>query len=175
MKRSPTVKALAFALIASLQLVAVPLFAADETATISGAILESATQAPLSGARLHVADPKTGDIYSSGPSTASGAFTLKDVPPATYELAVESGGGLFLVNTPIRLAPGRTQTLNLAVSRDAAAGADGEGGGGRKAKKKGWDNPGTAAGIVFGTALAVGILVNEATEEDTASVSVPQN
>lgn len=106
---------LVVALIPALMWVMNPASAAGTTARVSGAIVRSADQAPVTGARLHMGDPKSGQMFSSDPTGDDGSFVLAELPPATYSLAVEAEGGLFLVETPLVLAPGAAQTLNLSV------------------------------------------------------------
>ena len=88
---------------------------------------------------------------------------LDDLPASTYELAVESDGGLYLVGTPLTLAPGTAQTLNLAVSRQPVPNydknEDDEGPSSGKPKK--WDNPGVTAAAVVGIVLVIGLLLGD--------------
>jgi hypothetical protein len=168
-KHSLTTKVLAAALVLSLQSMFIPVSAEVQTASISGTVLSSETQEPLAGATIYAADPKTGEIYPSGSTDESGAFAVKSLPPSTYEVAVEAEGSLFLVGTPVRLAPGQTQNVSLAVNPESAPSP-------QQAQKKGnrggtsvWNNPLTAALIVAGSAVLLGAIVNETTKDEDSS------
>ena len=176
-QRSLAFKLTATVVIGALQALGLPAAADPSGASVAGSILAAPDQAPLPGARLHLGDPRSGKVFSSSPADAQGSFALADIPPATYEVAVESGGGLYLVQTPLALSSGQSQTLQVAVSPLApgqmAPPPEEEPG----AKKKGgaglWNNPVTAALIVVGSAIVIGFLIKEATDEDDEQVSSP--
>ena len=168
-QRSFSSRMIATGLILSLQVLFVPVFAGPGTATLTGSILSAGSDVPLAGAKLHAGDPKTGKIYSSEPAGADGAFTIENLPPATYEVAVESDGGLYIVQTPVKLAPGVTQNVNLAIHRQAAPNPDPDDDDGIGF----WDNPLTAALIVLGAALVVGFAVDSWTDDDPVSPASP--
>jgi hypothetical protein len=154
----PLSEFLAAALILCLPWVALPVGAAEVAATLTGSIVHSDDQSPMPGAKLHVGDPKTGQIFSSNPATDDGSFVLGDLPPSTYALAVESEGGLYVVETPLALAPGTTRTLNLAVSpqpMNQNIGDDED-----DDEPWGfWENPLTAALAMLGIATVVGVVI----------------
>ncbi len=161
-------------LMLSLPLLALPAHSAGVTATLSGSIVWSADQTPLAGSRLHAADPKTGKIFTSAPATGDGGFVLGDLPASTYELAVESDGGLYLVGTPVTLAPGAAQTLNLAVSRGSDPNYAQNGASGASGAKSGfWDNPLTAALVVVGGVVVIGLLLGDSDSPGFVSGSTP--
>ncbi len=171
MKRSLATKVLAVALIVSVQSLFLPVSAGQQDAVLSGTILSSQERAPLTGAKLHVGDPKTGEIYSSRVTSEDGSFVIENLPPATYEVAVEANGGLYIVETPVALAPGQTQAVNVAINDEKAPSpAD--------AKRKGappsgiWNNPLTASLIVISSAVILGWILKEATEESASPSEV---
>ncbi len=51
--------------------------------------------APLTGARVCLADSKSDPIYASDPTTVSGGFRVSELPASVYSVAVEVDGGLF--------------------------------------------------------------------------------
>lgn len=155
----PSSEFLATVLILSLPWAALPVGAADVAATLTGSIVHFDDQSPVPGAKLHVGDPKTGQIFSSKPANDDGSFVLGDLPPSTYALAVESDGGLYVVETPLSLAPGTTRTLNLAVRPQPInlnKKNDDEEDDGPWGLK---ENPLTAALALTGIAVLVGIVV----------------
>ena len=88
MKRSLAMKVLAAALILSLQSMFLPAIGAPETAALSGTILSSQNQAPLTGVKLHAGDPRTGEIYSSQLTAADGSFAIEGLPAASYSTII---------------------------------------------------------------------------------------
>ena len=176
-QRSLVFKLTAIVVVGALQALGLPAAADLSGARVAGSILAASTQAPLPGARLHLGDPRSGKVFSSAPADAQGGFALTDIPPATYELAVESGGGLYVVQTPLELAPGQSQNLQVAISPLAPGQMAPPPQGEEEAKKKGgasvWNNPVTAALIVVGSAIVIGFLIKEATGEDNEPVSSP--
>ena len=167
-------KLLSTGLILSLPFLALPARSAGGTATLSGSIVWAADQTPLAGSKLHAGDPKTGEIFSSSPASDDGSFVLDDLPASTYELAVESDGGLYLVGTPLTLAPGTAQTLTLAVSRQPVPnyykGKDDDEAGDFKL----WDNPLTAVLILAGVVGVIGLLLGDSDPQGIPSPSQPQ-
>ena len=162
-------KPLATGLILSLPFLALPARSADSSATLSGSIVWAADKAPLAGSKLHAGDPKTGEVFSSAPAGAEGSFVLDDLPASTYELAVESDGGLYLVGTPLTLAPGTAQTLNLAVSRQTLPNYDKEDDDDPRGSPI-WDNPGVTALVVVGAVVIIGLLFGQSDSNDPPPV-----
>jgi carboxypeptidase family protein len=98
----------------------------------------------------------------------NGSFRIDDVPAGTVELAVETADGMYLVDTPITLAPGATRQVQLALR-------------GRENnppptpaphKKTGtlWDNPLTATLIVVGGAVVTGLIIDAVDDDDGDNV-----
>ena len=167
---------IASTLVVSVQALALPVPAGAAPASLSGALVRAADQTPLVGAKLHVGNPETGAIVTSEPADGKGAFRIAGLEPATYELAIETAGGLYVVATPVRLAPGQARTLNVAVASTAAQEDDDDdkpGAAPAPAKTSLWENPLTAALIVLGAAIVVGYVVDEATDDDDESDASP--
>jgi hypothetical protein len=167
MNRTLLTRVLATALIFAVQGLFIPAHATDQAATVAGSIVTAGDQTPLSGAKLHLANPITGELVSSTATAADGGFRIENVPAGTYEIGVESSGKLFLVEAPFQLAPGQVQGLNLAINPEAAPDPEAA----QKNKKKkggatGWNNPGVAAAIVLGGAVLIGAGVSQLTEDD---------
>jgi hypothetical protein len=118
---------------------------------------------------IYAADPKTGEIYPSESTGESGTFTVESLPPSTYELAVGAEGALFVVGTPVKLAPGQTQNVSLAVNPEAAPSPQQSAKNQNKGGTSVWNNPLTAALIVAGSAILLGAIVNETTKDEDSS------
>jgi hypothetical protein len=148
-------------LIATLPLIAAPVGAADAVASLTGSIVRAADRSPLEGARLHAGDPRTGDLFSSEPADADGNFALPDLPAATYALAVESEGGLYLVEAPLALAPGATRTVNFAVNADPVNRESGPDWKNTGDEFSFTNNPLTATLVLLGVATVIGLLLDD--------------
>jgi len=172
MTHSLAAKVLASVLIVSMQALLVPASAGDGTASLAGMVVSSETAAPLTGVRLHAGDPKTGEVFTAQPTPEDGSFNLAALPAASYQLAVEMAGGLYVVETPVKLSPGQAQTVTVAINPQTAGSPEEED---QKKKKKGagfWNNPVTAAFVVIGAATLVGWAIKSGTDsEPTASPS----
>jgi len=171
-QRSVSVKLLAVAVIASLQVLSVPVLAGPQTATLSGVILSTADNAPLPGARVFVGDPATGRVVPSPATGDSGSFTVTGLSPGRYEIAVETGEGLYIVSTPVQLAPGAVQDVQIKVDPDAKADDDDDdpaGGGVPPSGTSVWNNPLPASLLVLGGAVVLGLLVENATDDEDDS------
>jgi len=162
-------------LIVSVQGLAMPVSATDAPASLAGTLVRAPDQTPLSGAKIHVGDPGTGQIRTSAPTDSAGTFRVEGLVPATYELAVETDGGLYVVETPVRLAPGQAQTLSVAIPSGAATRNDTQAAATEPTKTSLWSNPLTAALIVLGAAIFVGYVVDEATDDDDETDASPSS
>jgi len=179
-QRNRMTNLVAAVLIVSVPGLALPAWAGPAPASLSGALVRAVDQSPLVGAKLHVGNPETGAILTSAPTDPQGAFAIEGLAPATYELAVEMNGGLYVVTTPVRLAPGQARTLSVAIA--SAATPEGEdddddkpGAAAAPAKLSLWENPLTAALIVLGAAIVVGYVVDEATDDDSEDDASPSS
>ena len=167
-QRGPIPKTFALTLAFALSTLCIPTVSAQESATLSGTILNGGGEAPLTGALVHAGDLRTGEVYSSTLTDADGGFTLSDLPAAAYELAVERDGGLFLVGSPVQLAPGETRAVSVAINAQAApdpATATGRGNRGF------WDKPLFATLAVVGGAFLIGALISSADDDDEGLAS----
>jgi hypothetical protein len=158
-----TAKTLAATLSLSVALVGIPVRA--ETAQLSGSVYSSVDESPLSGVTVYAAEPETGQIFSSKPSSETGAFSIGDLPAGKFELGVAIDQGLYLIETPVSLAPAQSQHVNIAVNEKKSQ-ASGSEVVPASAKPSVWSNPLTAALIVVGGAIIIGLLVNAATDDD---------
>jgi hypothetical protein len=100
---------------------------------------------------------------------ADGSFHVEGVPAGTVDLAVETADGLYVVATPVAIAPGATRNLQLALGRQDTSPPPGE----KKAKRAGgvWANPLYATLIVVGAAVVVGVAISALTESNSHPAS----
>ncbi len=151
-------------LITILPLALAPAFTATGEGTLHGIVVEAAQHAPLAGIKVHVANPGTGVIRVSPTTGNDGAFTVAGLPAATYEIGLEKGGRLFLVRTPVSLAPGQSRSLAVSLNQDTEPEQNAD------TKATVWQNPLTAALLVTGGAVLLGVILENATQ-DSRNVS----
>jgi hypothetical protein len=164
-----------------------PVFASPAPAILSGKILRTGTGDPVQGAVVKLNHRSEGKIYSSTQADAQGAYSLSDIPAGTYDLAIETDGGLFLVNAPVSLTSGEKREASFSLQPKKGA-AEGETGGtagkepaadAKDSKKKaatpwyrsGWF--GTA--VVVGSAVILGAVLSSSDNDEPASASPSGN
>lgn len=135
-----------------------PAFAASEGSALTGIVLDAGSRTPLFGVQVHMADPASGRFYASESTGPDGTFKVDGLPAATYEIGLEQDGGLYLVPNPVSLAPGQNHLVEVML--DVADEEDSD--------TKGatiWQNPLTAALLVTGSAILIGLLLEEAVKD----------
>jgi hypothetical protein len=142
-----------------------PPAAALAPASVTGVLLERAERSPLARARLLAADEATGRIFPSSETAADGRFVLPELPPGTYALAVQAHDGLYVIEPPLKLGPGGAQALSIAVGAQTEGEPD-DPDAYKPARPSVWNRPFTAALIVLGAAVVVGVIVDQATDDD---------
>ncbi len=164
---------LAAVLAVGVHLVSLPVPASEVAALGGTVVLGAQGSAPLAGAIVHLADTSTGAIAASAKTGESGAFRAEGLPPATYRVGIEKDGRLYAVASPVTLAPGQVQTVTVAIPASASAQPmppeDDQDRGGLTW----WNNPLTASLIVVGGAVILGILIDQATDDDEPTPSSP--
>lgn len=154
-------KLVAAVTIVALQLLLFPAFGEVRPGSISGTVLSASDQAPLAGARVHVGNPKTGEIFSSETTSADGGFQVASLPAANYQLGVEANGGLYLVHPPVSLEAGQRRTVQLAVADPAPPPEEAEEDSTKGKKPTIWSNPVTATLILLGAAIILGWAIDD--------------
>ncbi len=146
---------------------AIPTLASDG-AVLTGTVVAADSLSPLSGARVHLSNPRTGKVHSSEPTDAEGRFTIGELAGASYELGVETDGQLFLAGTPAIVAPGQTRNVHVAIDRQTSPDER------EKMEAAGlFNNPVTATLIVVGAATLIAILLEDNDEPSVTSASMP--
>jgi len=107
---------------------------------------------------------------------ADGSFRADGLPGGPAAIAIETSEGLYLVATPVTIAPGALRPVQLTFGgrQDSNAPPAPEP---EKKKKRGgvWANPVYATLIVVGSAVVLGVAVDALTTSETtpASPSAP--
>jgi len=169
-ERSAMAKLLAVSTLAVLSL---PWGAARAEATTGGltGVIRSADRTPLAGARLLAAVGADARVIRSGLTGDDGSFSLENLDPGTYLLAVEVEGGVYLVRDPVPVAAGARRVVQIAVGAtpetgDASPAADPAA---DEATPGIWNNPFAAGGLVLGIAIVVGVLIKNVTDDEVFS------
>jgi hypothetical protein len=172
-QRSVMARLLASVAIAALPAAWIPTPAEPLAAGLTG-VIRGADRTPLAGARLLAAHTAKGRVYRSAPSSNEGSFTLSELEPGSYALAVETDGGVYLVRDSLPLVAGVQRTVQISVGAepfsDGESPVAGHASAGQAANI--WNNPLSAGALVLGIAIVVGVLINNATDDELASTPV---
>jgi hypothetical protein len=137
---------------------------AGDTGVLTGRVL------PSIDSRLVAKTVWVGAIPA--PVAADGSFRATGVPAGPSELAIETSEGVYLVATPVSIAPGTTRRVQLAYGgrQDTSPPPPPEK---EKKKKSGgvWSNPLSATLIIVGSAIVVGVAIDQLTQSDNEPVS----
>jgi hypothetical protein len=140
-----------------------PASLAGESGVLTGRVL------PASDARIVAKTVWVGAIPAA--VAADGTFEAKGIPAGSSELAIETSEGLYVVATPVAIAPGTTRRVQLAFGgrQDTSAPPPPE----KEKKKSGgvWANPLSATLIIVGSAIVVGFAIDQLTQSDVKPVS----
>jgi len=171
--RGPGTKILAALLVVTIPLLFVPPIAAQEGATLAGNVYVLEDEQPVDGAILHAGDIRTGQIYSSAATDSEGGFVLPGLPPAAYNLAVETDGDLYLVGTSVQLEAGQERNVQLALRPDEGAADDPKTANEEeKDDEMGFmNNPLFAALTVIGASILFGGLISALDDDDEGIAS----
>ncbi len=170
-RRGPLTRTLAALLVIAVPVVFVPPTAGLESATLAGTVHALDARQPVHGAVLHAGDIRSGEVYSSEPTSDDGAFVLSGLPPAAYKLAVETQDGLYLVETSVQLEAGQERDVQLAIQPDVA---DDPATAQEKEKKDDMgfmNNPLFASLTVIGASILFGALISELDDTDEGIAS----
>jgi len=165
-------KLAAVVLIPALQWASVPAAPGLATGSIAGHVLSADSHAPLRGVQVHLADPSTGEVRTSSPTLPDGSFTVAGLAPSSYELAVQSGTGVYLAQGAVRLDPGQTRHVQVAINAQVAPSPAEKADNGRRGAGW-WNNPLAATLIVIGSAIVVGYAVDSLTDDDEDAQQSP--
>ncbi len=107
---------------------------------------------------------------------SDGSFVAANLPPGLAEIAVETPKGLYVISTPFLIAPAATERVHLALRdrEDTSPKTPPEK---EKKKKPGgiWANPATATLIIVGSAIVLGVAVDQLTHTENVPVSPSTN
>lgn len=155
---------LALPLVLASQLTAPSAVPPGKTGTLIGRVLPPSDDRPIAKA-----------VWIDGIATPvgpDGRFRAAGIPEGPAEIIVETSAGLYVVASPVTVAPGAASSLQLALraGEDTSAPAPAE-----KEKKKQqasvWTNPTSATLIIIGAAIVVGVTVDQLVKPDEVEAS----
>ena len=161
---------LAFPVVLAFQLAAPLGVQAGRTGSLTGHVLPPADgRAPATAVLI-------GGV--SAPVAADGSFRATGLPEGPTQLAIETSEGLYVVASPVTVAPGATRSIDLALGGREDTSAPPPAEKEKKKKRAGvWANPVSATLIIIGSAIVVGVAVDQLTKSESvpASPSSPTN
>ena len=170
-QRHISAKLLALAVIVSLAGPVLPAAADPASAALSGVIRSAADQTPLADVRLVIVDRESAAVTRSEWTVADGNFSIAELDPGRYDLAVEAQGGLYLIRAPLDLMPGVKRAVQIAVGIGEPGDDQNVNENAREPLPSSWDNPVAAGAIVLGLAVLIGVLVKNATGDELTSTN----
>lgn len=84
-------------------------------AEIRGSVLQSDGLTAVTGVSVKAANMATRQIYTSAVTRQDGRYRLSNLPPGSYDLAVETPSGLFAADVLIDAAAGRRTIVSLSL------------------------------------------------------------
>jgi hypothetical protein len=180
-------KVLSMFLVMAIGSIGMPVFASPAPALLSGKILKAGTGAPVQGAVVKLNHRTEGKVFTSGKADAQGSYSIPDLPAGTYDLAVESDAGVFVVNAPVSLASGEKRDASFSL-RPVSGAADQPAAGGtagaqppppaqakpaetQKKKTPWYASPWFGTAVVVGSAVIIGAALNSSNNNEPATAS----
>ena len=179
-------RVLSMCLVMAIGSIGMPAFASSVPAVLTGKVLRTGTGAPVQGAVVKLNHRIEGKTYASPQADKAGTYSIPDLPAGTYDLAIETAGGVFVVNSPVSLAPGEKREASFSLQpKSGAADEPAAGGSGGKepapeakttVKKTPWyASAWFGAAVVVGSAVIVGVLLNSNDNNEPATASPSSN
>jgi hypothetical protein len=160
-------------------LIVPPISTASSSGALEGRVVSAkGNAAPTAVWAATAAHPQAPQRAAVG---QNGSFRIDAVPAGTVELAVETAEGMYVVETPITIAPGATRQVQLALrGRQDTAPMNPETNPPPTPapyKKTGtlWDNPLTATLIVVGGAVVTGLIIDAIDDDTNTPTASPSN
>jgi len=132
MKRKRSTRLLSVLVAGAMVVVFNPVWAEATPASLAGRILSEDARTPLPGVVVHLTGPSN-EVIKSDPTTEDGMFTMVELTPGTYRCLVETSEGMYQVTASLRLEPGQSRSIQLALKKEPqpiAAGVGSAAGGG---------------------------------------------
>jgi len=82
---------------------------------IRGTLFQADEKTPLAGAKVIAINLRTGKQVTSEPTGENGSYAVTGLTGGTYDVVVEVGGNLFVVDNIVDLAPGEGVSRSFSV------------------------------------------------------------
>jgi len=150
----------------------------QQGSSISGRILLADKKAPVAGAIVKAAEIESKKIFESGPTAPNGSYEIAGLSKGNYDVAVQIGNGLYVVNKILNVQENESYALSLTLQEDPKAQEE------QKNEEKPaetppatteeqkdskigfWNNPLTATLTLVGIAIVTGYAIDEVTKEE---------
>lgn len=147
--------------------------ASADTARLDGRIVAGDGESPLVDVEVVAYNLATESLYRSQPTDEAGRYRVEDLPAGYYDVAVETEGGLFLADRPVRVAQGGVASVSLSIGEPGAGKAAPLPKSGKVDSVTWASLTGALGGPVVGTAVVVGglalsaVVVGSALDDDS--------
>jgi len=84
---------------------------------LAGKLVEADGKTPLAGARMHVYHLSSEETYVSDPTGPDGKYQMEGLPFGYFDMAIETGEGMFVADQVVNLPPSGKVVVTLAVAR----------------------------------------------------------
>ena len=82
---------------------------------IRGTLFQADEKTPLAGAKVIAINVRTGRQFTSEPTTEGGAYAVTGLTGGTYDIVLEVGGNLFVVDNIVDISPGEGVSRSFSV------------------------------------------------------------
>jgi hypothetical protein len=82
---------------------------------IRGTLYQADEKTPLAGGKVIAINLRTGRQFTSEPTGENGSYAVTGLTGGTYDVVVEVGGNLFVVDNIVDLAPGEGVSRSFSV------------------------------------------------------------
>ncbi len=89
--------------------------AGDGLSSVEGRVRAPDGKRGVAGAKIHAYNQATGQTYSSEPTGPNGAYRIEGLPFGYFELAVETGDGLFVADQIVNVGPSAKALVLLTL------------------------------------------------------------
>jgi hypothetical protein len=83
--------------------------------SIRGMLHQADEKTPIAGAKVTAVSVRTGKQYASDATPKDGSYLVDGLPAGSYDLVIEFGGNLFVVDNVLDLMPNESATHSYAV------------------------------------------------------------
>ena len=120
MKHDTCSRVMAVVIAVAVTVVMNPVWAAADTASLTGKILSEDARTPFVGAVLQLTGPSD-EVIKAEPTGSDGKFAIPDLAPGVYRCLVSTDEGYFQLTTALKLEPGQSRSIHVALKQEGPA------------------------------------------------------